>query len=110
MLATPRIFGRNFRESAESLLGQPALQTGGKLDYGECGAGNREKIEVKEDFMDDRIFEQMMEIRESGEVNMLDTNGVQRLAFEREFYELVNYIEENREKYWRFIMTGEREE
>ncbi|MFZ2577282.1 MAG: DUF5049 domain-containing protein [Lactococcus hircilactis] len=41
---------------------------------------------------------------------MLDVNEVQRLAFEREFYELVNYIEENREKYWRFIMTGEREE
>lgn len=60
--------------------------------------------------MDDRIFEQVMEIRESGEVNMLDVNGVQRLAFEREYYELVNYIEENREKYWRFIMTGEREE
>jgi hypothetical protein len=60
--------------------------------------------------MDDTIFEQLMEIRDSGETNMLDLNGVQRLAYERDFFELVNFIEDEPKAYWNFIMTGEREE
>ena len=35
--------------------------------------------------MTDTIFEQIMAIRESGEINMLDVNSVQRLAFEQNF-------------------------
>ena len=32
--------------------------------------------------------------------------AVQRAAFDRGFYELVLFIEENRESYWDFILTG----
>ncbi len=53
------------------------------------------------------IREQILAIRASGETNMLDTYAVQRLAFERDFYELVNFIEEDRKAYAHFIFTGE---
>lgn len=41
--------------------------------------------------------------------NMFDVNMVQRLAYERDFYELVTYLEEHRKEYVRFILTGEEE-
>lgn len=59
--------------------------------------------------MTDTIFEQIMSIRDSGAVNMLSLNEVQRLAYEKGYYELVCYIEEHRREYWHFIMTGEAE-
>lgn len=39
--------------------------------------------------------------------NMFDTNMVQRLAYERDFYELVVFIEEHRKEYVHFILYGE---
>ena len=56
--------------------------------------------------MTDKVFRQIMQIRDSAETNMFDTNTVQRLAFERDFYELVVYIEEHKKEYVHFIMTG----
>ena len=46
---------------------------------------------------------------DSGETNMFDLATVQRLAFERDFYELVLFIEEHRKEYIRFILTGHEE-
>ena len=40
---------------------------------------------------------------------MLLTNAVQRIAYERGFYELVTYIDANRKGYVHFIFTGEEE-
>ena len=57
--------------------------------------------------MTDEIKRQILEIRASGLTNMFDVTMVQRIAFERDFYELVNYLEENRKGYVRFILTGE---
>lgn len=57
--------------------------------------------------MTDTVFEQIMSIRDSGAVNMLLTNEVQRAAYDKGYYELVCYIEEHRQEYWHFIMTGE---
>ena len=57
--------------------------------------------------MTDTIREQILAIRTLGLTNMFDVNAVQRLAFERDFYELVCYIEEDRAGYVRFILTGE---
>ena len=57
--------------------------------------------------MTDEIKRQILEIRASGLTNMFDVTMVQRIAFERNFYELVNYLEENRKGYVRFILTGE---
>ena len=53
------------------------------------------------------LKEQILEIRDSGETNMLDTRFVQRLAHERDFFELVCFIEDQLEKYSRFIMSGD---
>ena len=59
--------------------------------------------------MTQKIKEQILAIRETGLTNMFDVNMVQRLAYERDFYELVNYLEEHRKEYVRFILTGEEE-
>ena len=57
--------------------------------------------------MTDAIREQILAIRATGLTNMFDVCAVQRLAFDRDFFELVCYIEENRAGYVRFILTGE---
>lgn len=38
---------------------------------------------------------------------MLDTNLVQRLAYERDFYELVVFLEEHKKEYVNFILYGD---
>lgn len=50
---------------------------------------------------------QILAIRDTGLTNMFDINMVQRLAYEREFYELVTFIEESPREYTHFIFTGE---
>ena len=57
--------------------------------------------------MNEKVFSQIMDIRESGRVNMFDVPAVQRMAFEMGYYELICFIEENRAAYVRFILTGE---
>ena len=58
--------------------------------------------------MNETVFSQIMDIRDSGRVNMFDVPGVQRIAFEMGYYELVCFIEEDRAAYVRFILTGEQ--
>ena len=58
--------------------------------------------------MNEKVFSQIMDIRDSGRVNMFDVPGVQRMEFEMGFYELVCFIEEDRAAYVRFILTGEK--
>ena len=58
--------------------------------------------------MNETVFTQIMDIRDSGRVNMFDIPAVQRMAFEMGFYELVCFIEEDRAAYVRFILTGEQ--
>jgi len=57
--------------------------------------------------MTEKIREQILRIRDTGETNMFDIPVVQRMAFDRNFYELVIYLEEHPKEYVRFIMTGE---
>ena len=57
--------------------------------------------------MTDRIREQIMAIRDFGGVNMLSLHEVQREAFERGFYDLIIFIEENRNAYVQFILYGD---
>lgn len=54
----------------------------------------------------EKIREQTFAVRDSGAANMCDMAAVQRAAFDRGFYELILFIEENRESYWDFILTG----
>ncbi len=57
--------------------------------------------------MDTRVREQILAIRETGLTNMFDIHTVQRLAFEMEFWELVIFLEESKEEYVHFVLTGE---
>ena len=57
--------------------------------------------------MNEKVVSQIMDIRNSGQVNMFDVPSVQRIAFEMGFYELVCFIERDRAAYVRFILTGE---
>ena len=57
--------------------------------------------------MTEIIKEQILIIRETGLTNMFDLPMVQRLAYERNFFDLVVYIEEHPKEYAHFIMTGE---
>ena len=57
--------------------------------------------------MNETIFTQIMDIRDSGRVNMFDIPSVQRMASKMEFYEPICFIEEDRAAYVRFILTGE---
>ncbi|MBR0315813.1 MAG: DUF5049 domain-containing protein [Synergistaceae bacterium] len=56
--------------------------------------------------MNEKIKKQILAIRDSGLTNMLDVKYVQQLAFQRNFFELVCFIEENRKEYAEFIFRG----
>ena len=57
--------------------------------------------------MTEIVKEQILIIRETGLTNMFDLPMVQRLAYQRNFFDLVVYIEEHPKEYAHFIMTGE---
>jgi hypothetical protein len=57
--------------------------------------------------MDEKVKEQILAIRDTGLTNMFDVNTVQRLAYEKDLYELVLYLEDHRKEYVNFILTGE---
>ena len=58
--------------------------------------------------MTDKVREQILAVRATGRTNMFDTNAVQVIADEMRFYDLVVFIEEHRDKYAHFILTGEQ--
>ena len=61
--------------------------------------------------MTEKIREQILAIRDTGETNMFDTRMVQYIANREGYYELVIYLEEHSKdkEYWHFIMTGSEE-
>jgi len=56
--------------------------------------------------MNDKIKEQILVIRNTGITNMFDVTAVQRIAFEMDFYELVDFLETDRKAYVDFIIYG----
>lgn len=48
--------------------------------------------------MDAKVKEQILAIRDTGLTNMFDIPMVQRLAYERGYFELVCYLEEHRKE------------
>lgn len=56
-----------------------------------------------------KVREQILAVRATGETNMFDTNAVQQIAFDKGFYELVDFIETDRKAYAAFILTGKEE-
>lgn len=57
--------------------------------------------------MNEEIKGQILNIRDSGVTNMFDINRVQYDAFQKGYYELVDYLEVSKEEYTNFILTGE---
>ena len=57
--------------------------------------------------MDEKVKEQILAIRDTGLTNMFDVNMVQRLAFDRNYFELVLFLEEHRKEYVQFILYGD---
>ena len=56
--------------------------------------------------MPEDVREQILEIRATGLTNMFDVNTVQRIAYERDMYELVEYLTEHQKEYVDFIICG----
>ncbi|UZT81470.1 DUF5049 domain-containing protein [Caproicibacterium sp. BJN0003] len=57
--------------------------------------------------MTNKVREQILTIRNTGLTNMFDTRAVQRIAHEMNLFELVVFLEEHKDQYVRFILTGE---
>lgn len=64
------------------------------------------KIPVVGFQMNDKVKEQILAIRDTGLTNMFDVNTVQRIAYEMDFYELVDFIETDKKAYTNFILYG----
>lgn len=58
--------------------------------------------------MEPIIKEQILAIRDTGEVNMFDAYAVQYIAHCKGFYELVIYLQDDKEEYIDFILSGTR--
>jgi len=56
----------------------------------------------------DKVVEQILDIRNSGMTNMINTVTVQRIANDRGYYELVIFIEEHKGEYAHFVLIGDR--
>ncbi len=61
----------------------------------------RHQVKVPE-----KVLEEIMEVRDTGQTNMLDSGTVQVVADSLGFHSLVNWIEDNRKEYRRGIMRG----
>ena len=57
--------------------------------------------------MNETIRNQILAVRDTGLTNMFDVHMVQRLAFDRNYFELVIFLEEHRKEYVQFILYGD---
>jgi len=55
----------------------------------------------------DKLKEQILDIRDSGKYSMFDIYGVQREAYNNDYFELVLFIDEHKKEYLEFILYGE---
>ena len=55
--------------------------------------------------MTETVKDQILAVRNIGLTNMFDIPMVQRLAYAREFFELICWLEEHRKEYVHFIIT-----
>ncbi|UJP16449.1 DUF5049 domain-containing protein [Limosilactobacillus fermentum] len=54
----------------------------------------------------DRIRQQVLQIRNTGEVNMFDIENVKRLAYYYNSHDLIDYLTTERAGYVNLILTG----
>ena len=53
-----------------------------------------------------RIYQQMIKIRNTGETNMFDVEKVKRLAYYYNCHDLIDYLNADRAGYANLILTG----
>lgn len=58
----------------------------------------------------DEVLSEILVVRDTGEVNMFDINGVMRVAYENDLFQLVEYLSDKRThgEYQSFILSGKR--
>ncbi len=61
---------------------------------------------LKEQKITDKLLEQILEIRNLGKYNMFDVAAIQKEAYEKGYFELVNLIQEDIRAYLNFILYG----
>lgn len=54
----------------------------------------------------DRIRQQVLQIRNTGETNMFDVENVKRLAYYYNCHDLIKYLNTDRARYIKLILTG----
>lgn len=75
-----------------------------------------ESTQTSQDNQPDKITntikEQIIAVRDTGETNMFSINGVMRVAYDRDLFELVNFLSERKNKnvYMNFILHGDRKQ
>ena len=52
------------------------------------------------------IRAEILDVRKDGAVNMFDVNAVQRIAFDKEYFDLVLFLEGHLKEYANFILEG----
>ena len=57
--------------------------------------------------MTEVIKKQILDIRDSGETNMFDVSRVKIISLRKGYFELLEFLENNKNAYVRFILTGE---
>ena len=57
--------------------------------------------------MEPIVKEQILKVRDTGETNMFAVNVVAQIAMREGFYELVDYLQDHKKEYIRFIISGE---
>jgi hypothetical protein len=60
--------------------------------------------------MDQKIMQQILKVRDSGEANMFDASAVKQIAMREGFLELADYVENHRRGYASIILTGKAQE
>lgn len=58
--------------------------------------------------LSDKVVEQILLIRDTGQYNMFDIPNIQVEAYVRGYHELVIFLEDNLKEYTEFIRTGKR--
>lgn len=56
--------------------------------------------------MSEAVKEQILAVRNTALTNMFDIPAVQKIASDMGYYELILFLEENRNTYVQFILTG----
>ncbi len=67
-------------------------------------------MDKEPDKITDKIFEQVLAVRDTGRTNMFSINEVMRVAYELELCELVEFLSEkkNHKEYVDLILYGKR--